>query len=482
MFTKSTLKKSFILLVALAVCLTVVFAACDTSKPFEPVEMPASATAEGNGGIAVKYGEWLYYINGNESSAAAANDYVAVEARVGSVVRIKLSDIDELVKISESDASSSNKDKQIAEYVREHAQTVVPNIYNTGNTTTTALNGLWIFGDRIYMTTPNDALTSGGNKLTDQLVLTSYKLDGSDRQRHHVFTSNAAQIMLGEVDGKVKALYVMSENDNSHGHTHSVTSVFGLDVASGTVTELTDEVSNVQFDIAGKAVFYTNTDNQILKSSLGAAEAKVLVENKPAEGKDASTVTFTLKSANAGYVYFTQKDSQNPTLDEKFLYYVTEESNGAKVALEYTPASYIGWKDKVVFTKSENGGSLYTIAVAGSNAATVELLPADQNDNSITLDRIVGDKLYYTTNSVSYVYDLNKAYAADGTNKNPIAYATGIGTTATGGLLPDIVELDANYNYVITLSSNYVTLVRYSIAGNTNSSNIRLTLTAAEEK
>lgn len=477
MFTKSTMKKSLILLAAMALCFTVVFAACNPAKPFTPVEMPASATPEGNGGVAVKYGEWLYYINGNESSATANNEYTDVEARVGSVVRMKLSDIDELVKISESDISSSNREKQIAEKVRANAQTVVPNIYYTANTTTTALNGLWIFGDRIYITTPNDALTSGGNKLTSQLVLTSYKLDGSDRQRHFVFTNNSAQIMLGEVESKVYALYVMNANNDDG---RSVSTVFSLDVAGGKTTKLTEEISNVQFDIAGKSVFYTNTDNQILKAKLGASEAKVVVENKPEEGKDTSPLTFTLKSANSGYVYYTQKNSQNPTLDEKFLYCATEE-DGVKVALAYTPASYIGWQDKVVFTKSENGGTLYTIAVAGSNSETVELLPADQNDNAITLDRIVGDKLYYTTNSVSYVYDLTKAYAAEGENKNPVAYANGIGTSATGGLLPDVVEISDSYNYIITLSNNYVSLVRYSIKGNTNSVNIRLTLTVAEE-
>ena len=98
----TTVKKSLILVVALVLCLTVALAAC-SPKQFTPVEAIAGGqTVEGNGGIAVKYGEWLYYINGYTSATDSTNTYtddVKTTPRVGSVVRIKLAEIDNLLHI-----------------------------------------------------------------------------------------------------------------------------------------------------------------------------------------------------------------------------------------------------------------------------------------------------------------------------------------------------------------------------------------------
>lgn len=79
MFNKTTTKKPLILLVALVLCATLLFAACNPANAFVPVEIPAEAQVEGNGGIAVKYGDWIYYVNGYESSATANNAYTTDE-------------------------------------------------------------------------------------------------------------------------------------------------------------------------------------------------------------------------------------------------------------------------------------------------------------------------------------------------------------------------------------------------------------------
>lgn len=472
MFTKSTMKKTSIILIAMLMCFAIVFAACNTDKPFVPVDMPAEGKVSGNGGIAVTYGDWIYYINGSETDSGATNTYAQVDPRVGSVVRVKASVIEELLVINEKDASSSVKEKEITEKVRANVQTVIPNIYYTGNTTTTSLNGLYIFGGRIYITTPNDALTNGGHKQTDQSVLTSYKLDGSDPIRHYVFTSNNAQIMLNEVDGKVVATYYM---DIKKGDS-TVHSISSLDVASGKNTVVAEEVENAMFDVEGKAVFYPNKDGAICKLNAGATEAKVVVTNDKPEGKDTSPITYTLKSVSNGYVYYTKKDSNNTTLDEKVLYYATEtESN--KTALAYIPSKYIGWTNKVVYVKTENNGKLYAVEVASGNGDDHKvLLSADQNDKEITLNKIEGNTLYYTCDSVSYTLDLSND------NATPVAYAKSLSTSATGGLVPDVVDIaGSNDKYVFTLSSGSVSFVKYNAAENTNSTSVKILLTAPEK-
>ena len=53
--------KNVLISLALLLCAALVFAACQPGNVFTPVEIPAEAEAEGNGGIAVKYGDWIYY-------------------------------------------------------------------------------------------------------------------------------------------------------------------------------------------------------------------------------------------------------------------------------------------------------------------------------------------------------------------------------------------------------------------------------------
>ena len=150
MFTKNT-KKSFILVFALLACAILVFAACNPTNTFTPVELPASAEAVGNGGIAVRYGEWIYYVNGYQSSATADNSYTN-DIRTGAIVRVKAADLDDIIKINDQDLSTSKKAEAIKKAVAEKTQMVVPNFYYTGNTSATAVNGINIFGDRISKT------------------------------------------------------------------------------------------------------------------------------------------------------------------------------------------------------------------------------------------------------------------------------------------------------------------------------------------
>ncbi|MCX4286231.1 MAG: hypothetical protein OSJ68_02900, partial [Clostridia bacterium] len=196
MFKNTAMKKTFIFVVVLVMLVAVLLTACDGNKKFTPVEMPEKGEVEGNGGVAVKYGDWIYYVNGYQSSVSAENTYVNVEARAGAIARIKVADLEALFAVHEETITSSEKTKKIASLVKEKAQIVVPNFYHSGNTAEVGLNGIFIFDDRLYITTPNTELTAGGNAQTNQLVLTSYKLDGRDPQQHFTFTNNAAKIML----------------------------------------------------------------------------------------------------------------------------------------------------------------------------------------------------------------------------------------------------------------------------------------------
>ncbi|MBQ3066948.1 MAG: hypothetical protein IJD18_02860, partial [Clostridia bacterium] len=84
--------KTIVILVAMLMLATLVLTACNPVEPFTPVEMPEAGQVTGNGGIAVGYGDWIYYVNGYQSSYTADNTHNGV-VRTGSIVRIKKADI-----------------------------------------------------------------------------------------------------------------------------------------------------------------------------------------------------------------------------------------------------------------------------------------------------------------------------------------------------------------------------------------------------
>ncbi len=469
---KATVKKSLILVVALIVCMAVLLAAC-SEKPFAPVTAPTQAEVSSNYGLAVKYGEWLYYINGYTSDVNAVNTYtddVKDAPRVGSVVRIKLSDIGKLFDIQdETNKTSSEKSDEVAQYVREHAETVVPNIYYNANTdsSTVNYNGLYIFNNRLYITTPNDELTAGGDKQTSQLVLTSFKLDGSAPQRHFVFSNNTVQLVYTEKDSKLFATYVMDSK------------VYNLDVAAGTSVPATvngtDEASDVEnvynsvtWDISGKCLFFIDKFYGICKLSFGSDKYDVIVKNSTYElhehdgskSVEAGNVSYTISSVNNGQVYYTKADSQNSSVDSKVLYWASSADNADSVALSTSLSGSKAWKDgRVVYSKSitSEGSTYYGIYVVSQDSNGVKtqvILDPPYNDSSVTIDRIEGDTLYYTSNSVGYKLNIADAYQKSQANEVLVEGTPYVKSlpSAAGWAAADFVD-DGNTHYVISATT-----------------------------
>ncbi len=478
MFTKNK-SKSFILLVALLACAIFVLAACNTSNVFNPVSKPDPAEVQGNGGIAVRYGDWIYYVNGYQSSATASNSYTN-DIRTGAIVRINVADLEKIIKINEADASDALKQDAIKRVVAGKADTVetealksvvsgingaelvVPNFYYTGNTSSTALNGLYIFNDRIYITTPNSDLDANGNVLTSQLVLMSYALDGSDAQRHFVFESNAPQLKLSQSGSDVLATYVLGGN------------LYYFKVGDSEATTVTETISSATF--SGDYVYFLDEDGSICQYQIGQTEHKVLIQNDP----DDDNITYAIKSANGGYVYYTVTDTSSQASGLQ-LYYATATEGSAsdhKVALDTIPTgSYFGWGEKVVYTTSitEEGVTMYGIWVASKDGTdnAVILNPAEY-DNTITFNKLEGDILYYTVSSVSYSLDLSKKIDDPSTPSVPYAYS--LSSTATGWSVPEVLG-----DYAFSLASGSVSVVKFDAETKTNSASTAITLTVIDE-
>ena len=512
MFKHATVKKSLILLVAALVCVAVFLSACG-EKPFTPnFDAPKGLTVESNGGIAVKYGDYVYYVNGYESDPSADNTYVDVNdaPRIGSVLRISIADLKKVLAINEDeDLTNSQKTENIADAVRDYAEVVVPKIYYSNNTETARLNGIFIFNDRLYMLTPNDKLTAGGDTQTDQSVLMSFDLNGANPERHFTFTTNTAQVKLYEKDNKVMATYLMSSK------------LHVLDVAAGKDTQVTNDdetAGSVKFVEDGNRLFFINADGAICQLVDGETSAQVVVQNN----KDWE-IAYTISSVVNEYVYYTVTYDNNPDLSGAVLYYATYNETVAQTEYEtedeyaatrkvayYDPASissaWTGWKeDKLVIVQSDtfNNDTYYGIYISYVTKSADDELAVEQvrvlqegfNDSSITINKIVGDTLYYTAGNVTYVKDLSKfvengAIVENKTESQSFGtpYAASLSTTTTGWALSDIVTVTetvdgetVTHTYMFSLSSNSVSVVEFNSEKKTNSTAAALTLTAKTE-
>ena len=496
------MKKFVILLVAMLVCATVVFAACSKAN-FKPVSKPDQANAESNGGIAVKYGEWLYYVNGYTADVSAENTYsndVKDAPRIGSVVRIKLAEIEKILAINDDDdLTPSQKTDNIAAAIRggtvneveyAGAETVIPKIYYSGNTTTTQFTGIHIFNDRIYVTTPSDKLTPNGDSLTDQLILMSFDLGGGDSREHFTFTSNSAQIWLTETDNKLIATYFMSDTlhvlDVAQGKDTIVTNQYS------NKTHLDNTVSSVNWDASGY-VFFIDEFGSLCKLTVGQTEYEVILDNNTSVNHgdhiERGSLSYTITSANKGIVYYTENDTEQDTVSGGKVLCWAKTATEKGTALASSDAGAYGWeKDKVIVMKPKEstdgkkyyGLWLYTAETVASNTPKMVLAPAF-NENSITIDKIEGDILCYTADSVSYKINLAEVEQANyDATKQGTPYAYSLAST-TGWAEPDFITYNGS-QYVISLSTDTVSLVKFNPEDKTNSKSIALTLTAEPEK
>ena len=446
--------KTIVILVAMLMLATLVLTACNPVEPFTPVEMPEAGQVTGNGGIAVGYGDWIYYVNGYQSSYTADNTHNGV-VRTGSIVRIKKADIAPIIALNDEDMSSKDLAEAIQNEVRAKVELVVPHFVYSSNTTEHSYNGLFIFGDRIYFTTANDAVDANGDLLTNQLALCSAKLDGSDVQKHYVFPSTATMYKLAEQeDGSLVGWYVADNTLSS------------LNVSEGTSKVLAEEISSVKLD--GENVFFMDEEKAIWKYILGESDANCIVEATD----DQAPVT--LLAASNGYAYYTIGYENTPEHDEIKVFYANSEVDG-QLVLNTSMSSYFGYNGKLLYTRSVSGEvTTYGVWIAhsqGSQTIIEEILSPNNYDTAITLNKLEGRTLYFTVANVYYSMDIE-------TKSEPVALGYNVPTSATGW-----AKFDIEGEFLFTFNSTgTVSIAQFNAETKKNSDTTNFTLTVEVEE
>ena len=191
---------------------TVALSACDKNYKGTKLDgFDAAATVTSNGGFAVKKGDYVYFINGQE-------DYKA-ENKYGEVTK------GALMRIKSSDLTSGNFDK---------AQTVVPMLFSAQNFDA----GIYLYGDSVYFATPTADKDLDGNVANNWIDFKSAKLDGSEAMKSNYFRleNNSVQYRFVEENGVVYCLYVDGGN------------LYSYNTATNTKTTLVVGASTYYFD------------------------------------------------------------------------------------------------------------------------------------------------------------------------------------------------------------------------------------------
>lgn len=439
--------KQVLLVITLAV-VAVAMTACGTSIKDNP---KASDTVYGNGGMQVRVGDYVYFMNGFygiDDVKDGSNKYGKVVR--GGIYRVQLQD----------GALPVDEDGNITDVVA-----IVPKI------TCYEFGGFYIYDNYIYYASPNTQKDKKGNLLKNCVDFYRCKIDGSGNTRIYTTSAEYSSVQFNVVkfnkDEKNASTYLTIldgtdlisyefKNGKNKGKTELATEVTGV---------VWNEVSNY---VAGQGateleqnVYYTQATvdtNKICKVNLVTGETKTVIDD--------NTSSFSLKAFTANKLYYERTLNGNTvfasnTLGADFYgsesviynnsysnYYVVGSSegsyNGGVVATNDSGTYFVangnnGETDRVTISSTKynilfNNGSklyvresnaqIYVIDLNGADFTATEVLASDvegKNDGSKYVDfdgrfitYLASNKVDDTTTYYTHIVDMAQFDEADG--------------------------------------------------------------------
>ncbi len=297
--------KKTIIIIALLLACVCIFACCaKESFKFDALKVDAmEGELTSNGGVSVSYKGYTYFINGDVGKFDIDNTFGKV--KYGAICRIKTEYIldDSFVDLDIGSAEYNTKTENKVEIL-------APKAYFNNNTATNSLNGLFIFSDRLYYTTPSTTTDKNGAVQNTFLDIMSVKLDGTDTKRLYTVNSNTYEMMLSQVGDKVYASYV---NENK-------LYCINLFDAKPQAEEIVDNVSAYKFDVnSGKIALTLNIivkkENQATEITLkyntinlftpGDEKVTLVLSGERKSEQDVSyDVSAILQRIQDNYIYF----------------------------------------------------------------------------------------------------------------------------------------------------------------------------------
>lgn len=177
---------------------------------------PAASEQEiSNGGLAVKKGNYIYYINGLGTTSSENEFGKPVK---GSIVRMDLESGQKVIVVPKVVLSSYYK------------------------------AGFFIFDDRIYYASPSMEKDKNGNRLSSYLDFFSVKINGSGTKKIITLTNNSFPYKFYKENGRVYLLYIDTTNQK----------VYNIDCESGAIKTVLDSYGTTPVIADDGYLYYTN--------------------------------------------------------------------------------------------------------------------------------------------------------------------------------------------------------------------------------
>lgn len=324
------------LLSAMLVVVSVMAAACGSNGSFSAPGFTNFGNVKQQGGFVCTTENYVLFING---AATSSGDNSYGSPLKGSLMAIK------------------NTDFASGDYSK--AKVIVPKLFAASDYT----SGYYVQGDYVYYGTPSTHKNSSGAIACDEIVFMKSKIDGTEKPQE-LFSYNSLSVsyrIAGTADGVYIAYYDTSDTSLK---------VYSSKTEKTEVIAKTDAETDVQVGNTGKYLSlgdYKFVDNANAESAMlvytvtvynekyyedkadqngysratasynyvyaykagdGAEEASAFMGKRILDGEEKS-LTYTLTSVNAGYLFYTSKDVASK--EESYGVSVKDFADAAKI-------------------------------------------------------------------------------------------------------------------------------------------------------
>lgn len=340
----------------------------------------ASDNVYGNGGVAVRKGEYLYFVNAYSTKTLGYGDNKYGKETLSAIYRTKLN----------SNGVVDVDDKGLP----TGAELVAGQIAGFKN------SGLYIFGDYIYYATPKVTKESSGNEVTDLVSFERVKLNGTGHKTIYSISTLGSDFKyeMYQANGRV---YVLVLNDSK-----LISASVAVDGSKVTTKTLAKDVTSAVFpnkinyakdDTSSEFNNYvyftraTTLDDDGLENYNYIGKVKI-DGSKDAENIKLTEKTYSLAEVKNNKLYYTLNG----------ILYSTNLSDGnIDNATQYSYNSLTSYKiidDQVVGGTATDIGLVATLnnSLVYFNALDNYVVLVDGSTNAVTLQFVSGNYAYYT--------------------------------------------------------------------------------------
>lgn len=450
------MKKIIILLVAVLLCCSAVFAGCtDKTGYSNNLTINASDAVSSNGGFAVVKGDYLYYINGVETNTA---DNTYGDVVTGALVRTKIA--------------------ELANPAEAKPEMVIPALFVAGDMT----SGFYMYGANVYYASPSTTKNKEGVVENSKLDFVKTSLDGKTSTTIKTVDDKATVYRFVEASGVVY-LILKTVNEDSE------TVIQIINANDGKEVIVTEKIENVIFTDGGNGaeVYYTRiAHDDVLDQDESYNEIhRVTVEGKDeillsgkgqygnAEGDETgfgvSGAKFTLIKDTADTLYFSaayvdtsitsvtryyavkKADLAGPAGEEEADVASAITANQAKIVLlnegtasastVFATNSYYKDVNTIVYLDATHGIVKYDYATTDASAVDGRIRLFYDKDLVAYTVKFWQDGYLYLADASNYYYRVNvdALLDADTTNDNVSVEKINFLANSTSWYAPEVV-------------------------------------------